>query len=111
MSSGESVLNFGAGPTIHAVISASAKFRKIVFAEYTEANKRELRNWIANSQDKFDWSRFFKYVAVLEGMRLGGCAMSTMSFLASLMLRVLLVASYVSLQLVVISYLGMTFVY
>ena len=75
VSSGESVLNFGAGPTIHAVISASAKFRKIVFAEYTEANKGELRKWIANSQDKFDWSEFFKYVAVLEGMRLGGCAM------------------------------------
>ena len=77
VSSGESVLNFGAGPTIRAVISASAKFRKIVFAEYTEANKGELRKWIANSQDKFDWSKFFKYVAVLEGMRLGGYAMST----------------------------------
>lgn len=68
--SGESVLNFGAGPTIHAVISASAKFRNIVFAEYTEANKTELKKWIADSQDKFDWSRFFKYVAVLEGLRL-----------------------------------------
>ena len=66
---GDSVLNFGAGPTIHAVISASAKFKNIVFAEYTEANRVELNKWITNSREKFDWSRYFKYVAVLEGKR------------------------------------------
>ena len=56
---GDSVLNFGTGPTIHAVISASAKFKNIIFAKYTEANRIELNKWIANSWEKFDWSSYF----------------------------------------------------
>lgn len=67
--SGESVLNFGAGPTIHAVISASTKFSKITLADYTEDNRAELKKWIDNDEDKFDWSLFFNYVAYLEGIR------------------------------------------
>ena len=52
-------------------ISASAVFKDIICAEYTEANRRELGKWLSNDDDKFDWSVyvFFKYVAVLEGKR------------------------------------------
>ena len=31
--------------------------------------ERELGKWLSNDDDKFDWSVFFKYVAVLEGKR------------------------------------------
>ena len=66
---GETVVNFGCGPTVHCNISASLKFKNIICAEYTEANRRELEKWLSNSDDKFDWRVFFKYVAVLEGRR------------------------------------------
>ena len=63
------MVNFGCGPTVHCNISASATFQNIICAEYTEANRRELGKWLADEEDKFDWSVFFKYVAVLEGKR------------------------------------------
>ena len=62
-------MNFGCGPTVHCNISASATFNNIICADYTEANRRELGKWLSNDEDKFDWSIFFKYVAVLEGKR------------------------------------------
>ena len=62
-------MNFGCGPTVHCNISASAVFKDIICAEYTEANRRELGKWLSNDDDKFDWSVFFKYVAALEGKR------------------------------------------
>ena len=66
---GGTLVNFGCGPTVHCNISASAVFKDIICAEYTEANRRELGKWLSNDDDKFDWSVFFKYVAVLEGKR------------------------------------------
>ena len=66
---GGTLVNFGCGPTVHCNISASAVFKDIICAEYTEANRRELGKWLSNDDDKFDWSVFFKYVAVLEGER------------------------------------------
>lgn len=66
---GGTLVNFGCGPTVHCNISASAVFKNIICAEYTEANGKELEKWLANDKDKFDWSVFFKYVAVLEGKR------------------------------------------
>ena len=66
---GGTLVNFGCGPTVHCNISASAVFKDIICAEYTEANRKELNKWLSNDDDKFDWSVFFKYVAVLEGKR------------------------------------------
>lgn len=63
------MVNFGCGPTVHCNISASAKFKSIICAEYTEANRKELEKWLSDDEDKFDWSVFLKYVAVLEGQR------------------------------------------
>ena len=57
-------MNFGCGPTVHCNISASAVFKEIICAEYAEANRKELEKWLSNDDDKFDWSVFFKYVAV-----------------------------------------------
>ena len=62
-------MNFDCGPTVYCNISASAVFKNIICAEYTEANRRELGKWLSNDEDKFDWSVFFKYVAVLEGKK------------------------------------------
>ena len=66
---GGTLVNFGCGPTVHCNISASAVFKDIICAEYTEANRKELGKWLSNDDDKFDWTVFFKYVAVLEGKR------------------------------------------
>ena len=60
---------FGCGPVIYANISASAKFKNIICAEYDEANRKEVEKWISNADDKFDWSMYFKYVAVVERQR------------------------------------------
>jgi hypothetical protein len=51
---------------VHCIISASTVFKDIICAEYTEANRRELGKWLSNDDDKFDWSVFFEYVAVLD---------------------------------------------
>ena len=62
-------MNFGYGPTVYGNISASAVFKTIIYAEYSEINRKELGKWLSNDEDKFDWSVFFKYVAVLERKR------------------------------------------
>ena len=62
-------MDIGTGATVHTLIQASDKFKDITCAEYTEANRNELRKWLSGAQDAFDWSLFFKFCAILEGHR------------------------------------------
>ena len=67
---GDSVLIFGADPTIQpSLVPVDVPSSRILFLPNTRKPIVELSKWIANSQEKFDWSRYFKYVAVLEGKR------------------------------------------
>jgi hypothetical protein len=61
-------LEYGAGPCIHNLISASPKVDRIVFAEYLEGNRKAVKSWIAGNSEAYDWSPLIRYVVgELEG--------------------------------------------
>ena len=66
---GECLVDVGIGATVYTLIVESKKFKNITCAEYTEANRNELKKWLSGAQDAFDWNLFFKFVAILEGQR------------------------------------------
>ena len=47
-SSNATLLELGGGPTIHSLISACKKKKKITFSDYAETNRREIRMWKEN---------------------------------------------------------------
>lgn len=62
------VLEFGGGPVIKNLIGAAPFVQEIVFAAYTESERREVELWKDNKQGAHDWSPFFQYVVnELEG--------------------------------------------
>ena len=66
--SGLSILDYGSGPAILTTISSAAKASEVVLSDYTEGNRRALRQWLARDPNAFDWSSFFSYVVKeLEG--------------------------------------------
>ena len=56
------VLDFGGGPAIYDLISAAPYAEEIIFAEYSEANRREVAAWREKSPDGHDWSPYFRFV-------------------------------------------------
>ena len=62
------VLDFGGGPAIYDLISAAPYAEKIIFAEYSEENRKEVAAWRERSPDAHDWSPYFRFVL----QRLGG---------------------------------------
>ena len=55
-------LEYGGGPTITGLIGAAPKVDRIVFAEFTEANRQAVLSWIAGKPEAFDWRPFIEYV-------------------------------------------------
>ena len=65
---GLKVLEFGAGPVIAYVISASLYASEIVLSEYMETNRKVLQMWLDRDPNAPNWSPFFEYVVQeLEG--------------------------------------------
>jgi nicotinamide N-methyltransferase len=62
----KTLLEVGGGPVIYPLISASSKVDEIIFSEYTEENRQEVRSWVKKDQSAFDWSRYFKQIADME---------------------------------------------
>jgi len=56
------VLNFGGGPAIYDLISAAPYAEEIIFAEYSEENRKEVTSWRERSRDAHDWSPYFRFV-------------------------------------------------
>ena len=70
-SAGLKVLEFGAGPVIAYVISASLYASEIVLSDYVEANRKVLQMWLDRDPNAPNWSPFFEHVVQeLEGKRL-----------------------------------------
>ena len=62
------MLEFGAGPVIAYVISASLYASEIVLSEYIETNRKLLQMWLDRDPNALNWSPFFEYVVQeLEG--------------------------------------------
>ncbi len=60
------VAEFGGGPTIYQLISLARYPVSIDFYEYVQANRDEVKSWLANQPGKFNWRRFIQYVLRLE---------------------------------------------
>jgi hypothetical protein len=68
VASGEPVLLFGVGPTLHHVFLAAGKASEIHLADYLPANLREIERWIKRDADAHDWSAFVRYTLQCEGI-------------------------------------------
>ena len=65
---GLKILEFGAGPVIANVISASLYASEIVLSDYLESNRKVLQMWLDRDPKAPNWSPFFQYVVQeLEG--------------------------------------------
>jgi len=64
---GHRLLDVGSGPTIHQVLSACEVFDEIYLSDLTELNRNELRLWLDDSPEAFNWSQIIQYVCDLEG--------------------------------------------
>ena len=66
------VLDFGGGPAIYDLISAAPYAEEIIFAEYSEENRKEVAAWKERSRDVHDWLPYFRFVVQrLEGKESG----------------------------------------
>ncbi len=64
---GSILLEFGGGPTIYPLITAASKVKAIHFADYLDTNLDEIRLWKNNSEEAFNWRKYFKKALFLEG--------------------------------------------
>ena len=62
------LLEFGAGPYIHTMISAAPYVSKIYHTDYLEECRREALLWKNKDSKAYDWSPYFQYILhTLEG--------------------------------------------
>lgn len=61
-----SILDFGAGPTIHVAVCFRNKAEDIYLADYLPQNRKELENW-RQSQSNFDWTKTLRMICTQEG--------------------------------------------
>ncbi|KAM3922911.1 nicotinamide N-methyltransferase-like [Leptodactylus fuscus] len=66
---GETLLDFGTGPSIYPLLSACEVFDKIIASDLVEENLVELQKWLKKDPEAFDWTHMIKYVCELEGNR------------------------------------------
>jgi nicotinamide N-methyltransferase/methyltransferase len=61
-------LEFGGGPTLIAVAALASRATEIHFCDYTPANLDEVRCWLNDEPDIFDWSSCIKVTLEEEGL-------------------------------------------
>jgi len=61
------LLDFGAGPTIHVAVCFRERVQKIYLADYLPQNRRELQRW-REGKSSFDWTKTLKMIATREGL-------------------------------------------
>ncbi|XP_073441743.1 nicotinamide N-methyltransferase-like [Dendrobates tinctorius] len=64
---GNTLLDFGTGPSIYHLLSACEVFDKIIVSDLLEENRVEFEKWLKKDPDAFDWSHIIKSVCELEG--------------------------------------------
>ncbi|KAM4016822.1 indolethylamine N-methyltransferase-like [Anomaloglossus baeobatrachus] len=66
---GDTLIDFGAGPTIYHLLSACEVFDKIITSDFLEQNRTQLKKWLRKDPDALDWTHVIKFVCELEGNR------------------------------------------
>ncbi|XP_040271527.1 nicotinamide N-methyltransferase-like [Bufo bufo] len=66
---GHSLIEIGAGPSIHNILSACEVFEKIYLTDYFQGNLHEIEKWLYSKNDAFDWSPYLRFVCDLQNNR------------------------------------------
>lgn len=61
-----SLIEIGGGPTIYQLISASEKVDFIIFSDFAQSCREEVRKFLQKDKNTFNWNPFIKYVLQLE---------------------------------------------
>jgi uncharacterized protein len=67
MPRGLRALELGVGPTVYSTIPLAERFREVHLADYVEGNLAEIRKWLQNTPDAFDWRPHIARVLRSEG--------------------------------------------
>ncbi len=59
------MLDYGCGPAIAYVISAARVATEVIFAEYTEKNRKAVQQWLDKEPTSWNWMPFFEHVVVI----------------------------------------------
>lgn len=62
------ILEFGGGPTLYQLISASAYPVEIHFSEYLPENREQIVLWLDDRPEKYSWKKYVQFVLNLEGI-------------------------------------------
>ena len=63
---GKRLLEVGGGPTIYQLISAGNRVEEIIFSEYLDANRNEIKKWVHDDPVVPIWDIYFEHVLGLE---------------------------------------------
>ncbi|XP_075047245.1 indolethylamine N-methyltransferase-like [Mixophyes fleayi] len=67
---GDTLIDFGTGPSIYQLLSACEVFNNIITSDFLEQNHIELQKWLRKDPNALDWTPFIKFVwCDLEGNR------------------------------------------
>jgi hypothetical protein len=61
-------LDYGCGPTVHHAVALIPKAKKICVADYLQENLTEIKRWLDNSEDAYNWKTFTRHILRLEGV-------------------------------------------
>ncbi|XP_078540096.1 nicotinamide N-methyltransferase-like [Lissotriton helveticus] len=64
---GDTLIDFGTGPSIYHLLSACESFKTIIATDISDMNRREIEKWLKNEPGAFAWSPVVKMVCELEG--------------------------------------------
>ena len=65
---GQTVLIFGTGPTLHHAFPVAGRAAEIHLADYLERNLDEIRRWLRRDPGAHDWRPFVRYTLQCEGI-------------------------------------------
>ena len=61
------ILEYSGGPSLLKMISVVPKASKIIFSDFLEQNRHEVKIWLDNEPGAFDWKPAIKHCLKLEG--------------------------------------------
>lgn len=65
---GATILDFGCGPTIYAMISLCRNCAEIHMSDYLDKNLQQIQWWLEGAEQSFNWDPFFQQVLAWESL-------------------------------------------
>lgn len=64
---GRRLLDVGSGPTVHVALCFREKMDEIYLSDFAQESRDEIRRWLKNDTNRFDWTPVTKFIALMEG--------------------------------------------